>query len=338
MTDIIKKKTTIDELYRWDFIGTRAFNCCRNTKLFTVEDIYLYQLRHSSFLDIHACGKKANAELARICALYHATSPLEAEALITQPDSVKDPSEDSTAADTFPWEINTYLDSILKESFDNLRTGLSVRGRHLCDETYVTYKDCLPHLGMSFYSYQKLFATKRKTAKELFAFLQAFSSTLNEALLKSEEDLKYQQLEEAFPFLLKPELVFVKEKENELGHLPMFYILEHFMSLSSDRSSLVFSMHYGINGEQAASLEELAKMNGCSRERIRQLIHGFKLPSDLKSKKGIWDYCKDMPPFLYEGCDGYNTIVQEESITPSYISFCGLVIAGLNYVPSRFNK
>ena len=338
MTDIINKKTTIAELYRWDLIGTRAFNCCRNTKLFTVEDIYLYHFRHSSFLDIHACGKKANAELVRICALYHATSPLEAESIIPQLDSTKDSSEDSKKADTFPWETNTYLDSILKDSFAHLRAGLSVRGRHLCDETYATYKDCIPHLGMSLYSYQKLFATKRKTAKELFAFLQAFSSTLNEALLKSEEDLKYQQLEEAFPFLLKPELEFVKEKENELGHLPMFYILEHFLSLSSDRSSLVFSMYYGINGGQALTLEELAKMNGCSRERIRQLVHGFKLPSYLKSNRGIWDYYKHIPPFLFEGCDDYNTIVQEESINPSYISFCGLVIASLSYVPIRFNN
>ena len=334
MMATIDKKTTIDELYHGLLIGTRAFNCCRNTKLLTVEDIYLYFLRHSSFLGIHACGKKANAELVRICDLFKATSPLDVESMGTQRDAVDNTQE----ADQFAWENNADLDTFLKKTFDRLKEGLSVRGRHLCDETYTTYKDCLPHLGKSYPTYQKLFATKRKTAKELYAFLQAFSETLNEALSLSEEDLRYYRYEETFPFLLKPELVFINEKENELGHLPMFYILEHYLSLQSDRSSLLFSMHYGINGGHSASLEELAKMNGCSRERIRQLIHGFKLPTYLRGNNKNWDYYKQAPPILFEDCVYFNTVVKEEAISSSFSSFCGLVIAGLDYVPIRFNK
>ena len=34
----------------------------------------------------------------------------------------------------------------------------------------------------------------------------------------------------------------------------------------------------------------------------------------------------------------YNTVLKEEGISPSYLSFSGLVIAGLDYVPIRFNK
>lgn len=325
----LSQDITIKELYYADEISVRAFHCCQTAEINTVGELYNYRKEHR-FSEIKNCGRKTCREFDDICRRMK-DFPEHHSSL---DDKVRQTEYGTISA------ISKVKNAFLKEEFEKLKNRMSVRARNICNSTYQNYTQIIPYFSYSEKAYKKLFITKRKSADELYTFLIAFKDVYEQ--FESTDDDTFIQLkeEEKYPFLLKPELDFVKEKEVVLGHLPMFYIVERYISIASDRGTSFFAQHFGISGSSPLSLDELAELNHSSRERVRQIISRFILPVELISKTDArWTSYKNILPLVVtDESSFYKQVVEEEALNTSFLSFAGLLIAIFDYCIVRFHK
>ena len=109
-----------------------------------------------------------------------------------------------------------------------------------------------------------------------------FLSANNEDNRKS---LGLQLIKNIFPFLQDDEVEFVYNFKEKSIHLPMFYLLYHFITRNTSRYASLTCRFYGID-QEPEDLDEISYKLGLSRERCRQLIatNELKDSSILKAK------------------------------------------------------
>ena len=80
------------------------------------------------------------------------------------------------------------------------------------------------------------------------------------------------------PFLDEEQCRFVCDYVLQYGHEPRFFLLYHFMLTAErrhERAHCMYNLRFGIGGAPRA-LEEIARIYGLSRERVRQITTGSR--------------------------------------------------------------
>lgn len=319
---------TIHTLFDVGRMSIRAYHCCKNMELYTLRSIVQFRDRGlPHFYTVRGCGRKTVNELCELCDEYKSLfGPVESiedpQIEESNPTSIEPTKEDSeTAKEYFTLE------------FKRLKARLSVRGRHLCEETWKTYLDMLPFLEYPYDSFSKRFAGKKKSSKELYDMLREFRSIYLSNIEISEEELSRINHERLFPFLIDRELDFVLSFKAEYGRYPMLYILTAYLSLSSDRRDGLYSYKFGILTGEPHNNDEVAAAYFLTRERVRQLVQKYHLNKALEfARIPDWNYyIQNAPLVLSKESSFYHEIAKQEKLENGYSAFVGLLGTVVSY-------
>ncbi|MCM1502044.1 MAG: hypothetical protein NC115_05185 [Bacteroidales bacterium] len=320
--------TSIDTLFEVGLLSKRAYHCCKNAGLLSLGGIILYWnkgLPH--FYRLKNCGRKTVNELCGLCDRFKPLlSTIDTTTNDTIDENTNEQREDSDAAKEF-FEIE----------FERLKSKLSVRSRHLCEDTWGSYRDMIPFLEYSYESFCKKFPGKKKSTSELYDMLQEFKSIYSSNCDISEEEISRLNHERLFPFLINRELDFVLSFKTEHGRYPMLYILSAYLSLSSDRTDALYAYKYGILTGEPHHNDEVASAFFVSRERVRQLIQKYHLNQSLEfASIPDWKYyIENAPLVLTKETSIYNEIAKEEMLENGFSAFVGLIGSVVNYKKIR---
>lgn len=324
----LTKDTSIDILFEVGLLSKRACHCCKNAGLLSLGRIILYWnkgLPH--FYTLKNCGRKTVKELCELCDRFKSLlSTIDVTTNDAIDDNTKEQREDSDAAREF-----------FGIEFERLKGILSVRSRHLCEDTWGSYRDMIPFFEYSYESFCKKFPGKKKSTKELFDMLQGFKYIYTSNCDISEEEINRLNHERLFPFLINRELDFVLSFKADHGRYPMLYILSAYLSLSSDCTDALYAYKYGILTGEPHHNDEVASTFFVTRERVRQLIQKYHLNQSLEfASIPDWKYyIENAPLVLTKETSIYHEIAKEEMLENGFSAFVGLIGSVVNYKKIR---
>ena len=308
--------TSVDELLEWERISVRACNCCKNAGLLTLAQIAAYGQNPLAFYQLRNSGKKTVKELEGLCQEFKHSVPHESNV------------EQECQADNTPIiELSPIASSFFESEFKRLRKALSVRGQHLCETIWLSYKDLIPYFDYTLHDFSKIFKGKKKSSGELYSLLFEFKAIYAENKDKSDQEFKEIERENLFPFLMDRELEYISAFHSQHGRYPMLYILKSYFAVSSERVDSLYAYKFGILSGEHRTREEVANVYQLTAERVRQLIQNYKLDSSMAfTALEDWEYYSDnAPTVLTKQSSFYNETAQAENITEGYDAFVGLL-------------
>lgn len=323
-----KKDTGIDSLFSSGHLSKRAYNCCYNANLLTLGSIIEFHNKGwRNFYNIRNCGLQTVTELCVLCNKY--------KDLVTDEDksgnTVICEVSDNTAIEELsiqnPKEHGEYAKQFYSLEFERLKGRLSVRGRHLCEETWETYKDMFPFFNFKYFSFCRQFATKKKSSDELFNMLQTFKAIYKANSGNSEDEYSKLVQESRFPFLIDRELDFVLKFKEQYGRYPMLFILNAYFALSIDTTDAIYAYKFGILTGEPHNNDEVAIAYSITGERVRQHIQNYHLNTSLGfATLPDWNYYIEKAPLVItDESDFFRATSQEEQIKNGFIAFAGLL-------------
>ena len=321
--------TSVDELLEWERISVRACNCCKKAGLLTLAQITAYGQTPFAFYQLRNSGKKTVKELEGLCQEFNQTAPYEGKVEAEEP------------ADITPiLELSHFASSFFESEFKRLRKALSVRGQHLCETIWVSYKDLIPYFDYTLHDFSKIFKGKKKSSGELYSLLYEFKAIYAENKDKSDQEFKEIERENLFPFLMDRELEYISAFHSQHGRYPMLYILKSYFAVSSERVDSLYAYKFGILSGEHRTREEVANAYQLTAERVRQLIQNYKLDSSMAfTALEDWEYYSDnAPTVLTKQSSFYIETAQAESITEGYDAFVGLLGTIISYRKIRRNN
>ena len=321
--------TSVDELLAWERISVRACNCCKNAGLLTLAQIAAYGQNPLAFYQIRNSGKKTVKELEGLCQEFTYFAPHESNV-----------NQEDQADNTSIIELSPIASSFYESEFKRLRKALSVRGQHLCETIWVSYKDLIPYFDYTLHDFSKFFKGKKKSSGELYSLLYEFKAIYAENKNKSDQEFKEIERENLFPFLMDRELDYISAFHSQHGRYPMLYILKSFFAVSSERVDSLYAYKFGILSGEHRTIEEVANVYQLTTERVRQLIQNYKLDSSMAfTTLEDWEYYSDnAPTVLTKQSSFYNETAQAENITEGYDAFVGLLGTIISYRKIRRNN
>ncbi len=328
----LTKDTSIYTLFELGYLSIRACHCCGNAELFTLGSIIKYGSRgFVHFYSLKNCGRKTAKELCDICSKYKYLlstndAPINEKIADKTPILIEEPRVDSEAAREY-----------FGIEFERLKGKLSARSRHLCEDIWETYIEMIPFFEYSYESFCKKFPGKKKSTKELYDMLQEFKLIYTSNYDISEEELSRLNHEKLFPFLIDRELDFVLSFKAEHGRYPMLYILSAYLSLSSDRTDVLYAYKFGILTGEPHNNDEVASAFSVTRERVRQLIQKYHLNPSLKfGSIPDWKYyIENAPLVLTKESPFIHEISKQENLKNGYNAFVGLIGSVVSYKKIR---
>lgn len=321
------KNIDIERLYELGMLSKRAYHCCKSAGLYTLRGISdLRDKGLSYFYAIQNCGRKTIDELCGLCDRYKSLDRNDGESIENQ--IVEDATIDVAA-----YNHSESAKEFFNLEFERLKGMLSVRGRHLCEETWSTYVDMIPFFDYSFESFSRRFIGKKKSTKELFDFLLKFKTQYLSYERHSDDDFAKLNKEHLFPFLIERELDFAIDFRDKYGRYPMLYILTAYLSLSSDRTDSLYTYKYGISTGIPRSNDEVALAYHMTRERVRQIIQRYRLDSTLEfvSMPDWRYYITNAPLILTEASSMYREVAELENLQNGFSAFVGLMNSIVSY-------
>lgn len=321
--------TSVDELLEWERISVRAYNCCKNAGLLILAQIIAYGQTPFTFYQLKNSGKKTVKELEGLCQEFKHTAQNEG-------DIEAEEQADNTAI----LELSPIASSFFESEFKRLRKALSVRGQHLCETIWVSYKDLIPYFDYTPQDFSKIFKGKKKSSGELYSLLYEFKAIYSENKDKSDQEFRDIERENLFPFLMDRELEYISAFHSQYGRYPMLYILKSYFAVSSERVDSLYAYKFGILSGEHRTREEVANVYQLTAERVRQLIQNYKLNSSMAfTALEDWEYYSDnAPTVLTKQSSFYNETAQAENITEGYDAFVGLLGTIIRYRKIRRNN
>lgn len=322
---IVTQETTLEELYSAGMLSIRSFNCCRYSDIISLYDAIQYY-RTSAFKNIRNCGRKSCEELEDICESYSYLFPIKTD------EVTQDHIETVETQKPIPY-INEIHDLFFTKEFNRILGKLSVRGRNTFNSMFKGYRDLLFFFDVSEKDFKKEFSGKKKTADELYKFLIDFKRIYDQYSILDDSLIEQIIFKDKYPFLLTPELDFVKSKEHSLGRTPMLYVVKSFFNSATDRHTCMFEEYYGITNNIPKTLDEIAEEYLYSRERVRQILSKYIVPQNIINiGDECWQYYIDiLPPVICENSPSFCQLVNEEELDTDFTAFTGLLCCTLGY-------
>lgn len=308
---------SIYQLHQLGLISVRAMNVCRRANITNVQQII--DLDTTALLDIRNCGKKTLSEIQAVKTEYYKSLTLkkgrteETEVLKTvlkeetQPelpcDSPPIAELDVTMCEDTDVELRIaelkrlYLPPISQRNLQNwVKTNfaqLSTRAKNL----FAQYQDISNILKVLYADNRiELISLKKcgkKTSAEIADFFKRFKNifeeytydidTKKEKPTYSEQEILLDQIIHQFPFLEMEECSIVTDFKLNNNYLPVLFILFKYICRAENKRLQAFRDFYGFNEQRnRLTLEEIAKRQGLSRERVRQILYrGLPLPEGI---------------------------------------------------------
>ena len=321
--------TSVDELLEWERISVRACNCCKNAGLLTLAQIVDYGQNPLAFYQLINSGKKTVKELEGLCQEFKHYAPNEGNV------------EQEEQADNTPiLELSPIASSFFESEFNRLKNTLSVRGLHLCETIWSSYKDIIPYFEYTLQEFSKIFKGKKKSSGELYSLLCEFKAIYSENKDKSDQEFKEIERENLFPFLMDRELEYISAFHSQHGRYPMLYILKSYFAVSSERVDSLYAYKFGILTGEHKTREEVANAYQLTSERVRQLIQNYKLDTSMAfTTLKDWEYYTvNAPIVLTKQSSFYKETAQAENVTEGYDAFVGLLNTIISYRKIRRNN
>lgn len=321
--------TSVDELLEWERISVRACNCCKNAGLLTLAQIVDYGQNPLAFYQLRNSGKKTVKELEGLCQEFKHYAPNEGNV------------EQEEQADNTPiLELSPIASSFFESEFNRLKNTLSVRGLHLCETIWSSYKDIIPYFEYTLQEFSKIFKGKKKSSGELYSLLCEFKAIYSENKDKSDQEFKEIERENLFPFLMDRELEYISAFHSQHGRYPMLYILKSYFAVSSERVDSLYAYKFGILTGEHKTREEVANVYQLTSERVRQLIQNYKLDTSMAfTTLKDWEYYTvNAPIVLTKQSSFYKETARAENVTEGYDAFVGLLNTIISYRKIRRNN
>lgn len=328
---IVTKETTLEELYLARMLSVRSFNCCRYSGIISLYDAIQYQ-QTSSFQNIRNCGRKSCEELEDMCESFSYLFSENTDEVAQDQIEINDQIEIAETQNPIPY-INDIHDILFQKEFQKLFEKLSIRSKNKFNSEFEGYRDLFCFFDESEQEFKNRFAGKTKTADELYEFLIDFKKIYDQYSILDDSLIEQILFKDKYPFLLTPELNFVKNKELSLGRTPMLYVVKFFLSFSTDMHSCMFKEYYGISNNQSKTLVEIAEEYLYSRERVRQIVSRYTVPHNIFCVGDErWQYYVDiLPPVLCQNSPLFCQLVNEEELNTDFAAFSGLLCCTLGY-------
>ncbi len=323
----ISGDTTVDTLLECERISVRAYNCCRNAGLLTVSQIVAYGKIPTAFYQLRNSGQKTVKELEGLCEEFKKLGE----------SSLK---RDGQGEDTPEIEFSIIANSFFESEFKRLKNILSVRGQHLCETIWPSYKNIIPYFEYTPEEFSKIFKGKKKSSSELFSLLYAFKIIFQENKDKSDQEFEVIKRENLFPFLMDKELEYISTFHLEHGRYPMLYILKSYFAASAERIDSLYAYKFGILTGEHRTREDVANAYQLTAEGVRHIINNFRLDDSMAFVSlGDWEYyIANAPIVLTKHSAFYKETALDEKITEGYDAFIGLIGAIVSYRIIRRNN
>lgn len=280
------KNITIKDLLEDGKISKRTSNRCLYAGFESLMDILEYHKAGQEFTSIRNAGRKTCLELETLCKGY--TQGLElsiSENISCEEDknSKKQNEIENLIKTNFinaienklinGSDILSYLNDTQKEIFEK------IFNRYI-EDCSVRTRNRLNTIGFENFVIEYLFTPNntllniegfgKKSLQEAADLKNKMKEELTKLIHSSEEEFSKLHL-----FYQKGDIIlndFVSNFYNDNNHLPMFWILEQELLLNENRSIQILVNSFPIFRDcQVQTLDEIAKKNNLTRERVRQI-------------------------------------------------------------------
>lgn len=256
---------TIEEIYYKEGISVRSYNLCKYNNLDTLEKLLDYYIANYTFENLRNCGCKSNEELIEVCKKYQSTY-----ANNTTEQTDKNPLE----------EILKNLTRIQREvinSFIHVNTNsLSVRSKNaICaflENNFSVRNFAEKILLVKKFKVEDIENVGKKSIPELeiyISIVKDFIVDVNEA--NDEKNL----IALKNSFLIRQTFSITKIPIEILQSESIFqltdFLFENNAFFNKNHNSIIQQALKIYNNTEDRTLEEIAKKNNLSRERVRQI-------------------------------------------------------------------
>lgn len=341
--------TNIVDLHKLGIISVRLFNCLyHNLEFSTVGDILDYINTSGSiykFLTIRNFGQKSFLELQELLRQVENSSEEDIKC-DTENDQEESPINEFTLRYNELIKNNIYKTSI-ERYYNSSKEKLSVRAVHVLEENFKSILEvaCLYFEGVDI---GKLKNCGKKTYDDLNPFITNLYAYISSLFTEDSREAEIILLGNSYPFLSENEVEFVMDYKTRTSHLPMFYILYHYLIKSSSRCDRIFCRYYGLNGEPE-DLRDISASLDISFERCRQLLANNKIKDSSLCSSENWTYYNFLDNTLFYNNYDYKSILDNEGLGHlpllAFAGFCSLVknvkvckmgkVSGRKYVVSE---
>lgn len=324
----ITLSTKLTDLHNLGLISVRLFNCLNYLDLFTLGDVVeLIKSKGSigKLLSIRNFGKKSLTELQDILCKLELGS-LDVHISETQTKDEVNPINDFLIQYTELIKDETYK-SLIENYYKDSKSNLSARLVHILDANF----DSLLEVVAQYFTginISDLRNCGKKTYDELNIFVRNLYDYISSLFTQDSVSSRISLIRNTYSFLSDTEIEFIFEYQKRKSHLPMFYILYHYLTKSNSRFERIFCRYYGL-GRESENLTEISVSLNITRERCRQLIAGKKIKEESLITSEIWNYYNFLDSILLYNNYDFNNLMVDEGLEHlskfSFIGLCSLV-------------
>lgn len=317
--------TKIIDLHKLGIISVRLFNCLYNNLEFsTIGDILDYINTTGSinnFLNTRNFGNKSLVELHDLLRQVENSSEEDLKC-DTENDQEESPTDEFILQYNELIKNNIYKSSI-EHYYETSKAKLPARAIHVLEENFNSILEvaCLYFEGLDI---GKLKNCGKKTFDDLNPFITNLYTYISSLFTEDSREAEIILLGNTYPFLSENELEFVVDYKVKTSHLPMFYILYHYLIKSSSRSERIFCRYYGLKGEPE-DLRDISVSLDVSFERCRQLLAQNKIEESSLCSSVNWNSYDFFDNTLFYNNYDYKSILDNEGLEHlSLFAFAGL--------------
>jgi len=190
--------------------------------------------------------------------------------------------------------------------------------------------------------YSSLNNVGRKSTLELSQFQGGLHKFLAQILFSEENVAEYHSILENYPFLADKDVRFVSTFYSEVGHLPMFFLVEHFFINSKLSKVRMYREYYGIGMDSPKTLDEIAAESNYTRERVRQIVlstnQWISNEPSLFTVENWKDYSFIFDDIISQESSDFHHIVDAEHVDLTFYAFCGIVRLVDNKIIETFSS
>lgn len=319
----VTRSATIKSLRKRNLISVRTYNCLVNNGFSTIDDVFEYIMNVGpikDLLSIRNFGMKSFFELQNL--LEQVKEPLKKDQI-----SYKEKQLNDFILQYNELIKNNIYKSSIERYYDTSKAKLPARSIHILDANFNSILEvvCLYFEGVDI---KKLKNCGKKTYDDLNTFVVDLYLYVSSLFTEDCQDAEIALLRNTYPFLYENEIEFVMDFKMKTSHLPMFYILYHYLINSSSRSEKIFCRYYGLKGEPE-DLRDISENLDISLERCRQILLQNKISELSLCSSENWRYYVFLDNILFYNNYDYKRTLDDEGLSHlslfAFVGLCSLV-------------
>ena len=336
----IDKSTSIEILRDSGYISMRTYNCLDYAELYTIDDIIEYiSVTGTTYrlLSIRNFGKKSLSEVQVLLSLIEGD---EQKAPLSNAEH--DSDVDVSPIDDFTNRYNELVkNDVFKSSIDFFyeanKSKLSVRSARALEANFTSIKE-VAGLYLTGLDISNLHYCGKKTYEELHVFIKKLYDYILSLFTSSSEDVEMMLLQNAYPFLTQNEIAFIVDFKKRMSHLPMFFILYHYLIRSNSRFERIFCRYYGLK-QVPENLKDISASMNLTFERCRQILKKKELKDSSFMASRTWSNYYFLNDRLFYNKYDYKTMIEDEGLPHlSMSTFMGICSLVTNIYPIQLHK